>query len=54
MTFFGSGRRGGLGRPTVTPAIQQGSFNVPTGGITVEGKFFAFFWIKDFDPWSPP
>ncbi len=43
MSFFGAGRRG-LGRPTVTPAIQQGAFNVPTGGITVGGNFFAFFW----------
>jgi hypothetical protein len=44
MKLFGSGRRGGLGRPTVTPPIQQGAFNVPTGGVYTGGKFFAFFW----------
>jgi hypothetical protein len=44
MTLFSSGRRKSLGHPTVTPPIQQGSFNVPTGGVTVGSKFFAFFW----------
>ena len=35
-----------LARPTVTAAIQQGSFNVPTGGIDVSGQVFAFFWTN--------
>jgi Domain of unknown function (DUF4185) len=30
--------------PTVTPTIQQGSFNVPTGGVFFDKKFYAFFW----------
>jgi Domain of unknown function (DUF4185) len=30
--------------PTVTPAIQQGSFNVPSGGIFLDDTFYAFFW----------
>ena len=30
--------------PTVTPAIQQGTFNVPTGGVMVDHKIYAFFW----------
>jgi hypothetical protein len=30
--------------PTVSPAILQGSFNVPTGGVFVDNKFYAFFW----------
>jgi hypothetical protein len=30
--------------PTVSPAILQGSFNVPTGGVFVDKKFYAFFW----------
>ena len=57
MTLFGiSGRRGSLGHPTVTPAIQQGSFNVPSGGITVGDKLYAFFWTDHCifpDPFGP-
>lgn len=30
--------------PTVTPPIQQGAFNVPTGGVYTDGKFYGFFW----------
>lgn len=30
--------------PTVHPPIQQGSFNVPTGGVFFDDKFYAFFW----------
>lgn len=57
MTLFGSGRRhGGLGHPTVIPPIQQGTFNVPTGGVYVGDKFFAFFWAAHCvapDPYGP-
>ena len=35
-----------LTHPTVTPVIQQGSFNVPTGGIDVLGQVFEFFWTN--------
>jgi hypothetical protein len=30
--------------PTVQPPIQQGSFNVPTGGVFFDNTFYAFFW----------
>ncbi|HML08784.1 MAG TPA: DUF4185 domain-containing protein [Xanthobacteraceae bacterium] len=30
--------------PTVLPAIQQGSFNVPTGGLFLNNTLYAFFW----------
>jgi hypothetical protein len=30
--------------PTVSPAILQGSFNVPSGGVFVDKRFYAFFW----------
>ncbi len=30
--------------PTVHPPIQQGSFNVPSGGVFFDDKFYAFFW----------
>jgi len=30
--------------PKVTPRIQQGSFNVPTGGVFFDNTFYAFFW----------
>lgn len=30
--------------PTVEPTIQQGSFNVPTGGVFFNNTFYAFFW----------
>ena len=32
--------------PRVTPAIQQGSFNVPSGGIFLDGTIYAFFWTN--------
>jgi hypothetical protein len=32
--------------PTVTPAIKQGSFNVPTGGVFVDDTLYAFFWTN--------
>jgi hypothetical protein len=44
MKMFGG--QGVLLHPVVTPPIQQGSFNVPTGGIYVEGKFWGFFWTN--------
>jgi Domain of unknown function (DUF4185) len=30
--------------PTVHPPIQQGSFNVPTGGVFLNDSLYAFFW----------
>jgi hypothetical protein len=30
--------------PTVQPRIQQGSFNVPTGGVFLNNTLYAFFW----------
>jgi hypothetical protein len=30
--------------PTVHPPIQQGSFNVPTGGVFFDNMFYRFFW----------
>jgi Domain of unknown function (DUF4185) len=30
--------------PTVQPPIQQGSFNVPSGGVFLNNTFYAFFW----------
>jgi hypothetical protein len=30
--------------PMVAPTIQQGSFNVPTGGVFFDNTFYAFFW----------
>lgn len=30
--------------PTVHPPIQQGSFNVPTGGVFLNDRLYAFFW----------
>jgi hypothetical protein len=30
--------------PRVLPAIKQGSFNVPSGGIFLDGSLYAFFW----------
>jgi len=30
--------------PAVTPKIQQGWFNVPTGGVFFDNTFYAFFW----------
>jgi hypothetical protein len=56
LKFYGTGRRGSLAHPTVTPPIQQGSFNVPTGGIEVNGKIYAFFWTNHCilsDPYGP-
>jgi len=46
LSFVGSARRGWLAHPVVTPAIQQGGFNVPTGGVYVGDRFFAFFWTN--------
>jgi hypothetical protein len=36
--------QGGFAHPTVHPAILQGAFNVPTGGVFVGNDFYAFFW----------
>ncbi len=47
---------GALSRPTVTPQIQQGSFNVPTGGIDVLGQLYVFYWTNHCvfpDPVTP-
>jgi hypothetical protein len=30
--------------PTVQPTIQQGTFNVPSGGVFLNNSFYAFFW----------
>jgi hypothetical protein len=35
-----------LVRPTITPAIDQGSFNVPTGGVYVGTSLYEFFWTN--------
>lgn len=35
---------GAFAHPTVSPWIPQGSFNVPTGGVFVDNKLYAFFW----------
>ena len=35
-----------LTHPVVTPVIQQGSFNVPTGGIDWAGQIYGFFWTN--------
>jgi hypothetical protein len=32
--------------PTVVPAVQQGYFNVPTGGIFLDKWFYGFFWVN--------
>ncbi|MBI3678117.1 MAG: DUF4185 domain-containing protein [Proteobacteria bacterium] len=32
--------------PTVVPPVQQGFFNVPTGGIFLDKSFYGFFWIN--------
>ncbi|HXQ14215.1 MAG TPA: DUF4185 domain-containing protein [Caulobacteraceae bacterium] len=55
LTLVGSGRTS-FGHPTVTPAIQQGSFNVPTGGYFVGDRFYAFFLTDHCwrpDPFGP-
>lgn len=33
-----------FGHPTVTPAIKQGLFDVPSGGIFLDGRLYVFFW----------
>ncbi len=35
---------GTFAHPIVSPAILQGAFNVPTGGVFVDKTFYAFFW----------
>jgi hypothetical protein len=40
----GAPRKGTFAHPTVAPPIQQGFFNVPSGGVFLEDKFYAFFW----------
>jgi len=32
--------------PTVLPAIKQGAFNVPSGGVFLDAKFNVFFWTN--------
>ena len=36
--------RTGFAHPTVTPAIKQGLFDVPSGGIFLDDRLYAFFW----------
>jgi hypothetical protein len=54
-----------LARPTVTPAIDQGSFNVPSGGVYANTSLYEFFWTNhcsypgmlsplQSDPLAPP
>ena len=31
--------------PTVRPAIKQGLFNVPSGGVFLDKTLYAFFWV---------
>jgi hypothetical protein len=45
MKMFSPGP-GQLGHPVGTPAIAQGAFNVPTGGIDVDGGLYVFFWTN--------
>jgi hypothetical protein len=55
MKMFSPGP-GAMTHPVVTPPIQQGSFNVPTGGVTVNGVIYAFFWTNHCfwpDPFGP-
>jgi hypothetical protein len=33
-------------RPTMTPAIDQGSFNVPSGGVYIGTSLYEFFWTN--------
>jgi hypothetical protein len=42
--------------PTVSPAIDQGSFNVPSGGVYVNGTLYEFFWTNHcfVQPLPPP
>jgi hypothetical protein len=35
-----------LARPKMTPAIDQGSFNVPSGGVYVGTSLYEFFWTN--------
>jgi hypothetical protein len=37
---------GTFAHPTVAPAILQGAFNVPTGGVFMGNKLYAFFWTN--------
>jgi hypothetical protein len=37
-------RKGTFAHPIVAPPIQQGFFNVPSGGVFLDDKFYAFFW----------
>lgn len=44
---------GTFAHPTVSPAILQGAFNVPTGGVFVDKTFYAFFWTDHCAAISP-
>jgi hypothetical protein len=35
--------------PVVTPTIDQGSFNVPSGGVYADPSLYVFFWTKHCD-----
>lgn len=37
---------GQFGHPTVWKQIEQGTFNVPTGGVFLDGTLYAFFWTN--------
>jgi Domain of unknown function (DUF4185) len=41
-----TGERRTFAHPTVAPAIKQGLFNVPSGGIFLDDVFYAFFWTN--------
>ncbi len=36
-------------RPTVTPAIDQGFFNVPSSGVYAGTSLYEFFWTNHCD-----
>ena len=55
MKLVGGGR-GSFGHPVVTPPIQQGSYNVPTGGVYLDNVIWGFFWTSHCtfaDPFGP-
>ena len=35
--------------PVVTPTIDQGSFNVPSGGVYADSSLYVFFWTNHCD-----
>jgi hypothetical protein len=45
--------RRSFAHPTVTPAIKQGLFDVPSGGIFLDNRLYAFFWTDHCAQPSP-